>query len=130
MNRRKLLGCLLLLCLGTLFPVQGQVYILVDVTNDVAMAKNNDIHIAGFEGLEAISKKILHYQTWIAGFTTRLVTVFRPSKMARTISVLNRIGFMGASFQRQRRLCLLAGQPEFSSGCNPLRHPRLIRNLM
>ena len=73
MNRRKLFGYLLLLCLGTLFPVQGQVYILVDVTNDVAMAKNNDIHIAGFEGLEAISKKILHYQTWIAGFTTRLV---------------------------------------------------------
>ena len=109
MNRRKLFGYLLLLCLGTLFPVQGQVYILVDVTNDVAMAKNNDIHIAGFEGLEAISKKILHYQTWIAGFTTRLVTVFRPSKMARTISVLNRIGFMGASFL-QSRLRLLAGQ--------------------
>ena len=73
MIRRKLFGYLLLLCLGTLFPVQGQVYIMVDVTNNVAMAKNNDIHIAGFEGLEAISKKILHYQTWIAGFTTRLV---------------------------------------------------------
>jgi hypothetical protein len=34
------------------------------------------------------------------GFTTRRVTVLRPSNIARTISVLNRIGFTAFSFQR------------------------------